>query len=359
MTTRDQVRRAAGAERGETRATAPATLGARPPRTPARRSRAEGRRPVSRRAGHEDPRPLPRRPRARRLPRAARRRLHEGLPAQLRALPRASTPTRCCSSGGASAATPREPQAVIAVPRPIAAPRRGLTFSPSLDRLRAARRRSCSASERISASSCCGSRSRRRSRSSTRPSRCSTSTRPRPSYLLRGTPTPGATVSIATPGRDPYTRQRRRRRRSGPEGRLRRGENQFDVSAVDPETGKKSEASVSLIITVPFLVIEAPTLTVDQPADGATYENGAIPVQGRRRTPHRSSSAPSTRVRPGRRQGPAARAAHRAKAPHRSPSTSAEDGSFSTPLELTAGQVGDHGDRLEPEGKTDVADPRT
>ena len=36
-----------------------------------------------------------------------------------------------------------------------------------------------------------------------------------------------------------------------------------------------------MIITVPFLVIEAPTLTVDQPADGATYENGAIPVQGR------------------------------------------------------------------------------
>jgi hypothetical protein len=24
-----------------------------------------------------------------------------------------------------------------------------------------------------------------------------------------------------------------------------------------------------------------PTLTVDQPADGATFENGAIPIQGR------------------------------------------------------------------------------
>ena len=32
---------------------------------------------------------------------------------------------------------------------------------------------------------------------------------------------------------------------------------------------------------MPFLVIEAPTLTVDQPAEGATFENGAIPVAGR------------------------------------------------------------------------------
>ena len=32
---------------------------------------------------------------------------------------------------------------------------------------------------------------------------------------------------------------------------------------------------------MPFLVIEAPTLTVDQPAEGATFENGAIPVAGK------------------------------------------------------------------------------
>ena len=29
------------------------------------------------------------------------------------------------------------------------------------------------------------------------------------------------------------------------------------------------------------LVIEAPTLTVDQPAEGASFQNGAIPVAGR------------------------------------------------------------------------------
>ena len=62
---------------------------------------------------------------------------------------------------------------------------------------------------------------------------------------------------------------------------LRRGENMFRISATDPATGKVGRgarrASSSRCRSV---VIEAPTLIVDQPADGATYENGAIPVQG-------------------------------------------------------------------------------
>ena len=61
---------------------------------------------------------------------------------------------------------------------------------------------------------------------------------------------------------------------------LRRGRNQFDVNAIDPETGKHSEDTVRLYITVPFPTVEAPTLSLDQPAEGATFENGAIPVQG-------------------------------------------------------------------------------
>ena len=44
----------------------------------------------------------------------------------------ASTRTRSCSSGGASAATARSAAPAIVVPRPIAAPRQGLTFSPSI-----------------------------------------------------------------------------------------------------------------------------------------------------------------------------------------------------------------------------------
>ena len=50
---------------------------------------------------------------------------------------------------------------------------------------------------------------------------------------------------------------------------------------LDPDTGKHSDETIRLFITVPFLVIEAPTLTVDQPSDGASFENGAIPVAGR------------------------------------------------------------------------------
>ena len=102
------------------------------------------------------------------------------------------------------------------------------------------------------------------------------------SFVLRGTSIVGATISIATPGKEqPY------RVNAGPDGTwsaqvdLRRGRNQFTVTATDPETGKTAETPQSVFITVPFEVIEAPTLTVDQPAEGATFENGAIPVQGR------------------------------------------------------------------------------
>ena len=61
---------------------------------------------------------------------------------------------------------------------------------------------------------------------------------------------------------------------------LRRGKNQFKIDATDPETGKHAEQTAQVVITVPSAEIEVPTLTVDQPADGATFENGAIPVQG-------------------------------------------------------------------------------
>ena len=54
-----------------------------------------------------------------------------------------------------------------------------------------------------------------------------------------------------------------------------------------------------MFITVPFLEIEAPTLTVDQPAEGASFENGAIPVAGHgHERGDRSWSAPRTSGRP-------------------------------------------------------------
>jgi cytoskeletal protein RodZ len=72
-------------------------------------------------------------------------------------------------------------------------------------------------------------------------------------YLLRGTSIPGATITVATPGREqPY------RVAAAPDGSwsvevdLRRGRNQFDVSAVDPDTQKVSENVAHLFITVPL-----------------------------------------------------------------------------------------------------------
>src|SRR5687768_17067321 len=59
------------------------------------------------------------------------------------------------------------------------------------------------------------------------------------SYVLRGTSIAGASISITTPGKEqPY------RINAGPDGTwsaqvdLRRGRNQFTVTATDPETGK-------------------------------------------------------------------------------------------------------------------------
>ena len=131
MTTRDQLE--AGGRRCDRSATSARGVDApnpapEPARAPARRARAQGRRPVPRRARHEDPGALPGRPRARRLPGAARRGLHEGLPAQLRALPRPRPGRGPASSGGASAAR----HASSAAGHRRAAPDRGAAPGPDL-----------------------------------------------------------------------------------------------------------------------------------------------------------------------------------------------------------------------------------
>ncbi|MDQ6795550.1 MAG: helix-turn-helix domain-containing protein [Chloroflexota bacterium] len=171
-------------------------------------------------------------------------------------------------------------------------------------------------------------------------------------YILRGTSVPGATISIASPGRDqPY------RVSAGPDGtwvaevELRRGPNQFDINATDPETGKGADKPAQLVIRVPFLVFEAPTLRVDQPGDGATFENGAIPVQGvttnattvvvsARYLGPAAPANPLTPVAP-----PAKGASPRPTAAASPPLTPAsvtvkpaDDGSFATPFDLTTGR---------------------
>jgi hypothetical protein len=116
------------------------------------------------------------------------------------------------------------------------------------------------------------------------------------------------------------------------------------------------------VIMVPFPVIEAPTLTVDSPTDGATYENGAIPVSGQTTNAERvqvvalpiaadgaspaPSAGPSVAPSPSAEPSPSP-----GGSPGVSPSpsplpdgavseevTPADDGSFSVPLELTTGR---------------------
>ena len=245
----------------------------------------------------------------------------------------------------------RDTTPLMAVPRPIAAPRQGLTFSPGiivvalltvfvlafgaylgLQVLRFAKPPSIAVSDPASAVIDVDE-------STTR-------------YTLRGTTLPGATVSISTPGRDPYQVS------AGPDGDwtsdvdLRRGRNQFDVAAIDPDTGKRSEDTIRLFITVPFLVIEAPTLTVDQPAEGTSFENGAIPVAGRA-TNAASVVVSAAYLGPSVPPGSAAGATP-APPPVPDPITVvvADDGTFSTPYELTAGRWSITVTAASPQGKT-------
>jgi hypothetical protein len=99
-------------------------------------------------------------------------------------------------------------------------------------------------------------------------------------YVLRGESQPGVAITVSVPGREPIRVTADESGAWSAEVELRRGRNQFDVAATDPETGKQSEQPARIFISVPFAVAQAPSLTVDQPADGAIFENGAIPVEG-------------------------------------------------------------------------------
>ena len=176
------------------------------------------------------------------------------------------------------AAIPAEP--VLAVPKPIIAPRQGLTFSPvvviaalltvligvfavymGIQLVRFAKPPTLAV---------------------TNPSQLVIEV-PEDStaYTLRGTSIAGATITINAAGRDqPYRVSADATGRWSADVELRRGRNQFDIDAVDPETGKTAEATARVFITVPFLVIEAPTLNLTSPAEGSQFENGAIPVKG-------------------------------------------------------------------------------
>jgi cytoskeletal protein RodZ len=183
-------------------------------------------------------------------------------------------------------------------------------------------------------------------------------------YRLEGTATAGATVTIALGPSQPPTY----RVTALSDGTwsvsvdVRRGQNQFYIDALDPETGRHADEVKQLIINVPYLVIQAPTLTVTQPQDGTTFENGAIPVEGM------TTNASTVVVRAtwlGPPDGSTPPTPVPTATPVPDPSASAPpeepdgltvqvgaDGSFATPLELTEGRWSITITATSPEGKT-------
>jgi hypothetical protein len=180
----------------------------------------------------------------------------------------------------------------------------------------------------------------------------------------RGTSTPGATIMIS-PGANQPVAYRVTALSDGTwtvSVDVRRGPNQFYIDALDPDTGKHAEEPKQLIINVPYLVIQAPTLTVTQPQDGTTFENGAIPVEGM------TTNASKVVVRAtwlGPPDGSAPPTAAPTATPIPDPSASAPpdepdgvtvevaaDGSFATPLELIEGRWSITITATSPEGKT-------
>ncbi len=172
-------------------------------------------------------------------------------------------------------------------------------------------------------------------------------------YTLRGTTSPGATVEITAAGvEEPYRTTADSTGNWSYSVDVRRGRNAFEIRAKDPDTLKTSERTVSIVINVPFLAVQAPTLTVDQPAEGATYENGAIPVEGLTSNAKTVTvaatwlgpvaGAPTPTPKPGRspKPGPSASPSPSAQVEGPAPASVApgDDGSYSVPVELTAGR---------------------
>ena len=189
-------------------------------------------------------------------------------------------------------------------------------------------------------------------------------------FLLAGSATPGSTVTIRAPGQDQPLRVTTLADGTWSQSvGLRRGDNRFDISAINPDTGKETETPRQVLIRVPFLVIQAPTLVLNQPIEGTTYGNGAIAIDG---TTTNAKSVTVTATFLGTDAAPASQAPATAPPPTAAPGASlapgaspgptadpgttvdvAADGSFTLPpLELTAGRWAITVTATSTEGKT-------
>ena len=172
-----------------------------------------------------------------------------------------------------------QPKAVLTVPRPIAQPRPGLQFSPGI--VVAALLTVLIAGVGV----WLGVQVMRFAKPPTL-----TMTSPREAtvqldetataFTFEGKSIPGASITIEMAGGS-------RQAAADSTGAwsitvdLRRGRNEFQIDAIDPDTGKHAEQPAMIVITVPVSQVQGPTLDIDNPAEGTVFENGAIPVQGR------------------------------------------------------------------------------
>jgi cytoskeletal protein RodZ len=225
-------------------------------------------------------------------------------------------------------------QPVISVPRPIAPPRRGLTFSPGV--VVAALLTVVVLLVGAYLAIQIGRWAKPPTLTVTTPQVATiTVDEDTASFILKGTTIPRGTITVEAAGGS--------RQASADstgawslEVELRRGKNQFNIDATDPETGKHAEETAQVVITVPYAQIEAPRLTVDQPADGSTLENGAIPIQG---TANNATSVSVAATYDGPVDGsPATAGASAPPAPTPVDVPVADDGTFNTSLQLTTGK---------------------
>jgi cytoskeletal protein RodZ len=246
---------------------------------------------------------------------------------------------------------PAEP--ALAVPKPLAAPRQGLTFSPVL--IVAALLTVLIAVFAVYIGVQLVRFSKPPTLTVTSPAQAVLAVaEDATTYTLRGTSIPNATITVTAAGRDqPYIVSADASGRWSTDVDLRRGRNEFQVNALDPQTDKQADTPVKLIITVPFVVTEAPTLTVDSPAEGAQFQNGAIPVHGTTANAKTVSVSANLVAAPGAKAtpsptptptpNPSASPGSTTAAPTGTPTLGpvtvavAADGSFETPLDLSAG----------------------
>jgi cytoskeletal protein RodZ len=239
------------------------------------------------------------------------------------------------------------PKPVISVPKPIAQPRPGLQFSPSI--VVAALLTVLIVGVGVWLGTQVMRFAKPPTLEVTSPREATVQLQEdQTSFTLAGTSIPGATITVELAG---GTRQVSADSTGSWSMTVDvvRGRNEFKIDATDPDTGKHAEQPITILIQVPFKQLEAPALTVDQPGDGTTVENGAIRVQGTAQNatqvqitttwegPATSGSGPGPSTKPGSSNAPSS------PAPAPAPMTLhvADDGTWSTgdtPLQLTTGR---------------------